>query len=125
MTRGGGCWQLAEAREEVSLRVWRLSLVTHPNEALLAERRRHDLGRDLAEPGIGDLAGMSHQRVSLALQDRPDVHLGGDPCLGFGDLALIFLGHLPLGDVLASRAECIEHLPPAAMRPGSCSPPQT
>jgi len=107
-----GCWHLAQAGEQVCLGDRRLSLVTHPNEAFAAEHVRRDLRRDLAEPRVGDLARMGHQRVALALQNRPDVHLGGDPCLGLGELALLFLGHLPFGNVLASSAECIVELPP-------------
>src|SRR6266568_2621551 len=94
--------RLAEAGEQVGLRDWGPGRVTRPDEGLLGEWQLHDRLRDLAEPRVGDLAGVRRQRVTLALENRGDVHLRGDPRLGLGDLTLLLLGHLPLGHVLAA-----------------------
>src|ERR1700733_5134101 len=60
----GGCG--ADSGEEVVFGDWRSGAVHGPDEALPGEDLLADLRRDLAKPGLADLAGVCLQRPPLA-----------------------------------------------------------
>src|SRR6202012_3308219 len=93
----------SQPREQVGLRDRGAGLVDHPDEVLVAEGLLGDLGRDLAEPRVVDLAAVREQRRPLALEHRADVDRGGDPLLGLKRGAAPLLVLLPGGHRLTRR----------------------
>lgn len=77
---------LSQAGEQVRLGHARSGPIGNPDKTLLAERGFGDVGRQLAEPGILNLAGVRHECIALAVEDRKDVDGGRDARLGFGCL---------------------------------------
>jgi glycogen synthase len=94
-----------ETGEEVMFGEGSAGAVPGPDEVLLAEHVLGDLGRDPAEPGFLDLAGVREQCVTLAGEHRTDIHRGGDALLRLGHLPAHLVGDLHLRHVRAELAQ--------------------